>query len=229
MRKYIQILGIVLLFVGSVNTACGQVVTKPQKANETVKLKFKKKESAPIVKAKLHSPSKAAIYEALVPGLGHIYNKKIWHLPIVYAVFGSAIYLVKDNSQKYHKYRDAYADFSVYMNYLNQDPQYPMPLPEPTAQSFRKIRDFDFASFSENQLKSFKQALQNNKNAFRRYRDLSYIYLAVSYVLNIVWATTDAHFFDYDISDDLSFHIRPKVLPVNNEMQGMGVNFVVNF
>jgi hypothetical protein len=44
---------------------------------------------------------------------------------------------------------------------------------------------------------------------YRRNRDLSIIVGVVWYTLNILEAYDDAHFFDYDISDDLTMSLRP--------------------
>ncbi len=37
------------------------------------------------------TPSKAAFYSAIVPGLGQVYNKKYWKVPIVYGAIGSSL------------------------------------------------------------------------------------------------------------------------------------------
>jgi hypothetical protein len=54
------------------------------------------------------APSKAAFYSAIFPGMGQIYNKKYWKVPIVYAAIGTGIYAYTWNNTKYHLYRDAY-------------------------------------------------------------------------------------------------------------------------
>src|SRR5687767_3059293 len=58
---------------------------------------------------KKHSPRKAAIYSAIFPGLGQIYNKKYWKVPIVYAAIGIPIYTYFDNRMWYNRTRYALA------------------------------------------------------------------------------------------------------------------------
>jgi hypothetical protein len=38
------------------------------------------------------------------------------------------------------------------------------------------------------------------------------IFSAVWYLLNVIDATVDAHFFDYDISDNLTLHLEPALM-----------------
>jgi len=59
----------------------------------------------------VHSPHKATIYSAVVPGLGQIYNKKYWKLPVIYGLTGIFIYSFDYNNTQYNKYKNAYADF----------------------------------------------------------------------------------------------------------------------
>lgn len=57
---------------------------------------------------KKHSPHKASVYSAILPGAGQVYNKKYWKVPFVYAALGSAAYFTYDNRNKYKQYRDAF-------------------------------------------------------------------------------------------------------------------------
>ena len=67
-------------------------------------------QEAPI---KIHSPHKATIYSALVPGLGQIYNKKYWKLPIIYGATGLLIYAFDYQNGEYNKYKNAYSDMDA--------------------------------------------------------------------------------------------------------------------
>ena len=60
-----------------------------------------------------HPPKKAALKSALVPGLGQIYNKKIWKVPIVYGALGTsgAIFFYNLNN-----YQDTRFDYRVKYN-----------------------------------------------------------------------------------------------------------------
>jgi hypothetical protein len=54
------------------------------------------------------SPAKAAFYSAILPGLGQVYNKKYWKVPLVYGALGTALYFYIDSDNKYQQFRDVY-------------------------------------------------------------------------------------------------------------------------
>ncbi len=61
-----------------------------------------------------HSPQKAAFLSAIIPGMGQVYNKKIWKVPIIYGGFISLGYLIRRNSKEYKLWRQAYIDYPNY-------------------------------------------------------------------------------------------------------------------
>jgi hypothetical protein len=54
------------------------------------------------------TPSKAAFYSAILPGLGQAYNKKYWKIPIAIGGVAAGIYFYQRNDKQYNRYRDAY-------------------------------------------------------------------------------------------------------------------------
>ncbi len=60
------------------------------------------------VKSPDHSPAKATLYSALLPGLGQFYNKQYWKIPIIYGGMVSLIYGVSFNNTEYKRFQDAY-------------------------------------------------------------------------------------------------------------------------
>jgi len=54
------------------------------------------------------SPAKAAFYSAVLPGLGQVYNKQYWKIPLVYGSIGAGVYFYLQNSKEYERYRSAY-------------------------------------------------------------------------------------------------------------------------
>ncbi|MCT4636944.1 MAG: DUF5683 domain-containing protein [Bacteroidales bacterium] len=60
------------------------------------------------VKSPNHSPAKATLYSALLPGLGQFYNKQYWKIPIIYGGMASLIYGITFNNTEYKSALDAY-------------------------------------------------------------------------------------------------------------------------
>ncbi len=135
---------------------------------------------------RIHSPHKASIYSAVLPGLGQAYNRKYWKIPIVYGGFGGLGYFVSINTKEYRLAKEAYA-------YVSSGAEYP-------------IENKYVGRYSASDLISIR-------DYYRRNTELSWILSGLWYLLNIVDATVDAHFFDYDISDNLSLNIQPSLLP----------------
>src|SRR5688500_2273799 len=55
-----------------------------------------------------HTPKKASILSAVLPGAGQFYNQKYWKIPIVYAAAGTSIFFISYNQKIYEDYRKAY-------------------------------------------------------------------------------------------------------------------------
>jgi len=148
---------------------------------------------------KFHSPKKAGYMSAILPGLGQVYNKKYWKLPIIYGGFAALTYYIIDNNANYKKFRDAY------IARIDEDPTNDDILPQYTTDNLRII-----------------------KNNYWKSRDLSIILTVTLYILNIFDAIADAHLYSYDISDDLSLRIDPIVVPAYNigqtSVNGIGVS-----
>lgn len=128
-------------------------------------------------KTKKHSAHRASIYSALLPGLGQAYNEKYWKIPIVYAAIGTSAYLTIFNRTEMKKRQDALNAM------LDGDST--------------TIVAADMARFSESVLKA-------ERNYYRTNRDYSIIALAGFYVLNIIDAAVDAHFYKFNIDKPLA-------------------------
>jgi len=159
-------------------------------------------------RATIHSPKKATVYALVLPGLGQVYNKKYWKLPIVYAGFGTLAYFIVNNTRYYRDFRDAYA-------YATN----PGPSNRELAIEFSGKPSLFFPSSYDtdppNELPYRYNASQllEGREYYRRNLEVSYIVTGLWYILTVVDATVDAHFFDYNISDDLSMKLTPWISP----------------
>jgi hypothetical protein len=152
---------------------------------------------------KQHSPTKATIMSALLPGLGQVYNRKYWKVPVLYAGFGILTYFIVTNAKEYNMYKTAYTE-KVDSNYNGQYPDL-------------------VSKYSETDLLS-------GREYYRRNLEISCLLTGLLYILNIVDAVVDAHLYTYNISKDLSLKAEPVIFgPIYNARGLAGVKLCLKF
>jgi len=140
-------------------------------------------------KEKIHSPKVAAWLSTAVPGLGQIYNRKYWKLPIVYVGLGATGFLIYHYNKNYVLYR------TEYRYRLN-------PSVDIVNTGVKAAPNPDFADLETENIYALET--QNRRNM-----EICIIAISLVYILNIVDAAVDAHLMHYDISNDLSMRIIP--------------------
>jgi hypothetical protein len=125
------------------------------------------------------TPSRAAFYSAILPGLGQIYIGKAWKVPFVYAALGAAIYGYVYNQKELDRYRTAY-----------------------------KRRNSGYTNDEFIKLIPNKNTLLEGMKFHKNYRDMSFLFILGTYMLNILDANVSAHLMQFNIKDNLS--VKPK-------------------
>jgi len=154
-----------------------------------------------------HSPAKAAIMSAVLPGLGQIYNRKYWKLPIVYLAIGISVERFLAFQNQFSRYRRAYIDMNDGDPYTNY------------------FETLGFPSFYDSQMKS--QRITKGKELYRNWRDWAIVAVIASYALNIIDANVDAHMMDFSLDDNISLNIQPCFLEnsINSKIIGLSLRF----
>ncbi len=152
-------------------------------------------------------PKRAMWLSVLCPGLGQIYNRRYWKLPIVVGAFVGLSYgtswnnrMLKDYSRGYRDAMDSDSSTRSYMNFF-----------APTV----KESDLDMTWV--------QNVMKNKRDYYRRYRDICIFSLVAVYLINVVDAYVDASLAHFDISPDLSLDVRPAAIGVDGIVSSNGM------
>jgi hypothetical protein len=146
------------------------------------------------------SPSKAAFYSAILPGMGQIYNKKYWKAPIVWGALAIPVYYYQLNNSDYRRYRRAF-----------------------------KLRENGLIDeFNVNGVETVStETLETAQKQLRENRDFSLLSGIILYVLQIVEASVNAHLIQFNTDDNLTF--KPVVIPdpiqINTPTVGLRIKY----
>jgi hypothetical protein len=136
------------------------------------------------------APSKAAFYSAVLPGLGQIYNRRYWKVPIVYAAIGTGVYAYIYNDTEYDRFRSAFKRRRA--GFFDDE-----------------FYDLNNSGIVPGEPDLSDEALQDAQERFQRDRDLALVVTIALYALNIIDANVDAHLKQFNVDEDLSLDIRP--------------------
>jgi hypothetical protein len=195
LTRFLKI-SIAILLTCSIFTAKGQTENssaKPDSVQNVPEIagqgNLKKEKIAPIENYWHPEPSRALWYSVLCPGLGQIYNRSYWKVPVIYG--GGAVlgYLISWQGRMYNDYSNAYYDI------MDNDPN---------------TKSYETLFKNINGTEEWKKnTLKKKRDNYRRNRDLCIFGIALVYVLNVVDAYVDAQLYDFSVTDDLSLHVTP--------------------
>jgi hypothetical protein len=151
-----------------------------------------------------HSPTKATLLSMVIPGAGQVYNRKNWwwKVPIIYGGGAALVYGASFYNQNYQDFKTAYEFTVLNPGVPTGDPRYDQ---HEDPATLRAIRD-----------------------SYREARDQCLVGLGLLYVLQVVDATVEAHFFEFNVSDNLSLNIQPQMM-VTGVTPYTGLQFTMRF
>lgn len=145
------------------------------------------------------SPRKAALLSAAFPGLGQVYNRKYWKVPIVYAGIATFGYFLHSHQTNYVNFSDTYRErLAGKSRYQDPNDRYP------------NIKD---------------EGLQLRTDFYRRNRDFTIILSALFYGLIITDAMVDAHLAEFNVKDDVALKVQPTIIPTSGSTASAGLSF----
>ena len=144
-------------------------------------------------------PQRALWLSALCPGLGQIYNRRYWKLPIVVGAFVGLSYGTSWNNRMYKDYSKGYRDI------MDNDPD------------TRSYMDFFPPTVKESDLDKawLERIMKSKRDYYRRYREICIIAMVGIYLINIVDAYVDASLAHFDITPDLTLDVAPTAIDNN--------------
>lgn len=154
---------------------------------------------------KHHSIRKAVLFSVVVPGAGQVYNhmhmpkgqkKAYWKVPLIYAGLGTTGYYFVKN---YNLQRALKTEYNNRIDSLDIDPQWNM---------------YD------------NQGVLTLYNQHRNRQDLFLLGTIFVYALQIADAGVEAHFVNFDVSEDLSMSFSPQSSIID---RSIGLSIKLNF
>ena len=151
---------------------------------------------------KKHSPKKAVLLSTCLPGAGQVYNhiailkgkrKAYWKVPLIYAGLSATTYFLIQNQLTQKALK---TDYINRQNGGTPDPRW---------------MQFD------------DDGILTLYNQYLTRRDLSILSVGAVYLIQVIDAGIEAHFVNFDVSEDLSMKITPTILGVSSP--GLKVQF----
>lgn len=144
-------------------------------------------------------PERAALLSAVLPGLGQVYNRQYWKVPLVVSGLVVFTHFINYNNKIYQSLRNA----AIISNETGDNP------------------------YSE--VVTTTELLVQNRDIYRRNRDFTIILGTGFYLLQIIDAHVSAHLDEFAINKDLALRIEPSIEPTPLFSHAVGISFALSF
>jgi hypothetical protein len=145
-------------------------------------------------------PNKAAMYSAVLPGLGQAYNKDYWKIPVIYGGGIIILHFINQNHELYNTFNNAL------------------------------LAEVDGVAETTNPFEQFNEtSLQNRRDGYKRDRDFMVIVGVIYYLLNVVEANVSSHLKEFDVNEDLSLQFKPSLQPLPGKYPAAGIGVALKF
>jgi Family of unknown function (DUF5683) len=163
------------------------------------------------------TPRIATKKSAMFPGLGQIYIKQTWFVPVIYAGFGTAAYFIGWNGTRYKAFRKAYFEVSTYNDAIPTD-DFTTPKKTKGEVTIKGVtREYSI------------EILKQGTNYYRRNRDLTWMSIPLIWAAQILEVNVAAHLKTFDMSDDISMKFEPSFEPTFTGFPSIGGKLVFAF
>jgi hypothetical protein len=151
---------------------------------------------------KQHPYKKSMLYSSILPGAGQVRNARLsekkfksayWKVPLIYASLGTSAYFIYQNHISQNQVKQEY-----YNRLAGNSPS------------------LTWENYDNLGLISLQKQYLNN-------RDLYILLTLAIYGVQIVDAGVEAHFLNFDISDDVSLKLQPML---NKNIAGVRLDFI---
>lgn len=154
-----------------------------------------------LLSTKRHSPIKATLWSTFLPGIGQIYNRQAWKVPIIYVAFAGVTYFAIINGKNKEKFKDEYYN---------------------RISGRKELLLTDYSTYTD-------EGIYNLYNAYKSNFQLSIITGIVFYALQILDAYVYGHLFSFDLTDDLTMNLLPRCIPMMTRETSLGFSFNLKF
>ncbi len=127
---------------------------------------------------------KATTLAAIFPGMGFVYTKTYWRIPIYYGGFIALATVVDYNNRNYQRYKTAYD----------------------------ALTDGNPSTVDEFNGRYSPELLSRVRSAYRRDRDLAIIGMAAAYLLSVIDTYVIASLKNWDVDENLSVRVEPTLI-----------------
>jgi hypothetical protein len=146
-----------------------------------------------------HSPRGALWRSFAVPGWGQLYNRQYLKLPFVYAGFAALGARAYQSHREYLFYRRAHL-FGRGQELVDQG--------EEPSNPFQQY-EVQFNEATDRLGGERLGAMRDQRDQYRRQRDLSILGTGLFYVLTVMDAYVSAHLLTFDVGEELTLRVRP--------------------